>query len=94
MGAGTFIVVAIFNGVVRVLTPAPAKDRAPMRRALPNAKRHHRVWLADSLPLSRVLRGFSRQAMPAALSIQDGSLVYRRGSSAIVARTPVSVRDA
>jgi hypothetical protein len=94
MGAGTFIVVAIFNGVVRALTPAPAKDSAPMRRALPNVERHQRESLADSLPLSRVFPSFSRQAMLAALSIQGGSLVYRRGSSAIVAHTPVSVRDA
>jgi hypothetical protein len=93
MGPGTFIVAAIFHGVVRGLTPAPAKDSALMRRALPNVERHQRESLANTLPLSRAFPGFAHRAVPAALSIQ-ASLVYRRGSSAIVAHTPVSVRDA
>jgi len=94
LGAGTFIVAAIFHGVVKAWAPAPAKESAAMRRPLPCVDRHHCTPLADTLPLSRAFLGFARRALPAALSIQAGSLVQRQGASAMVAHSRVSVRNA
>jgi len=94
MGAGTFVLAAIFKGVLRSLVPAPFSEGLAQRRALPGVEKLHRLPLVNTLSLPRTPLGHSRRALLAALSIQGRSPLQRSVERGTRAQLRTLARDA